>query len=211
MDGLTREYGPRDTMTSRKNAMLTTEDRRWLTGEKTYEGEHAKQQRYQRRRDIRERVYNSILDFTILFDHLEDEERERLFGEAAGRTDRGFEDRAFENGVRDALAFVLYSIGATALMTPRGRDTPAAALTERLLADGLYRAGRKDDVLVEGIDLDIDATHLPIADVLDALDAGEELSPAELGLLLETERVDTAEIQERIRAMLVDEPTNGTE
>lgn len=104
-------------MVSRENAMLTTEDRRRLTGERTYEGQHAKQQRYQRRNDVRDRVYNSILDFTIRFEDLEEDERRKVFGEV---TDDGSQwidtDEEFRDGVRGALAFLLRGVGVTTLV-----------------------------------------------------------------------------------------------
>jgi hypothetical protein len=193
-------------MSSRKNAMLTTEDRRWLTGEKAYQGEHAKQQRYQRRRDIRERVYNSILDFTLLFQHLEDAEREKLFGEvSADGTQWDIDDQEFEEGVRDALAFLLYGVGATNLMTSNDEEASGMTVAERLLTDALYRAGRCDDLLVEGVGIGIDATRLPVSNVLDDLEAGTPLSSARLRMLLESDQVDTTEIQDHIREMIIDD------
>lgn len=193
-------------MASRKNAMLTTEDRRWLTNEKTYEGEHAKQQRYQRRRDIKERVYNSILDFTILFQNLEETEREKLFGHIAGDGACEIDDPdAFEAGIADALAFLLYNIGGTSLMRTPDADTRRRAVAQRLVTDALYRAGRRDDLLVEDMSLDIDATYLPLPNVLDELEAGTPLSPARLRVLLESEQVETAEIQACVRRMIFDD------
>lgn len=186
-------------MGSRKNAMLTTEDRRWLTGEKVYEGEHAKQQRYQRRRDIRERVYNTMLDFSILFTHLEERERAKLFGGSTEERRERFSDTDLENGVRDGLAFLLYNAGVTDLMDAEGTDD---ALVDRLLNEAVSRAGRKDDVLVERVSLDIEATQLSSTDALRRLEAGEELSPTELGYLIESETIDTTEIQEQIRSVL---------
>lgn len=184
--------------------MLTTEDRRWLTGEKRYEGEHAKQQRYQRRRDIHERVYNSLLDFSILFANLEERERAKLFGADAEERLERFTDAALEEGVSDGLAFLLYNAGITERM---GAERSSDGLADRLLGEALYRAGRRDDVLVEGVALEIEATRLPGERLLDRLEAGEELSPAELRFLLELETVDTAAVQERIRAMLFDDAT----
>ena len=193
-------------MTGRKKAMLTTEDRRWLTGEKEYEGEHAKQQRYQRRRDIRERIYNSILDFTILFHHLEEEERKKLFGSiSADGTQWDVTDPALDDGIRDALAFLLYSVGATKLMTTDETDDTRRTVAERLLTDAFYEAGRREDILVENIELEIDATTLPISDLLDDLEAGNSLSPARLRVLLETNLVNTREIQDRLREMVFDD------
>lgn len=192
-------------MAGRKNAMLTTEDRRWLTGEKTYDGEHAKQQRYQRRRDIRERVYNSMLDFTILFQQLEETEREKLFGQISDDgTQWDIEDEAFEAGIRDALAFLLYNVGVTKRMST-DEALSETTVAERLATDAIYRAGRRDDFLIEGVELAISATHLPLSNVLDDLEAGTQLSPARLRILMESDRVDTTEVQECVRRMIFDE------
>lgn len=193
-------------MTSRKNAMLTTEDRRWLAGEKAYEGEHAKQQRYQRRRDIRERVYNTLLDFSILFEHLEADERRKLFGEPGARQEPLTEDRELVAGVRDAIAFLLYSTGVARAMDD-GADRETIA--EQLLTDALYQVGQEDGLLVRDVDLRIDADALSRPALLAALEAGEELSPEELRALLETDAVDTRAVQECIRATLA-ERTDAT-
>lgn len=199
-------------MASRKNAMLTTEDRRWLTGEKAYEGEHAKQQRYQRRRDIRERVYNSILDFTILFEHLEDAEREKLFGDiTVDGTRWTLDDDAFVEGVHDALAFLLYNVGVTAAMESGEPERREMTVAESVLIDALFRAGRKDDFLVEQVALDIDATQFSLTNVLADLEAGDDLSPAALRLLLESDQIETAAVQECIREMVFDDESTSVE
>ncbi|WP_137290380.1 hypothetical protein [Natronorubrum halophilum] len=190
-------------MTGRKNAMLTTEDRRWLTGEKTYEGEHAKQQRYQRRRDIRDRVYNSLLDFSILFEYLEEAEREKLFGTSGGDQQPLIEDRELSDGIRDGLAFLLYNTGITATMNSSDDHPDVAA--ERLLIDAIYQAGETDGILVEGVSLDIEAVDLSQSSLLDDLEDGNELSPREIRVLLESESIDTQEVQETIRKQVFDE------
>ena len=191
-------------MTGRKNAMLTTEDRRWLTGEKVYEGQHAKQQRYQRRRDIRERVYNSMLDFSILLEELDDEEWREICGDI---TDSGRQwqnaDEDIRAGVRDGLAFLLRTVGIATLM----RDGQASQETvpERMFTAALRRAGHRDGLLVESVSLDIDAADVGIPKLLEDLRSGESMSAGSLYLLMESEAVDTAAIQECVRDQLLDE------
>lgn len=194
-------------MESRKNAMLTTEDRRWLTGEKTYEGEHAKQQRYQRRRDIRDRVSNAILDFSILFAHLEQREREKLFGTvSSGPSQRGTDDGdSFMDGICDGLAFLLYNTGITRSMGQSSIPTSEPTAAEQFLSEALYRAGRKDDILVRNATLDIDADQVPPEQLLEKLAEGNDLSPAELRLLMESDLVDIADVQHCLRASLFED------
>lgn len=86
-----------------RKGMLTKTDREFLLGEKVYE---SKQGRYDRRQSIRERAYGSILDFELLYNQLDDEEFEKIFG----WQDRG-DDIELYNGVRYALQF-LYKVTA---------------------------------------------------------------------------------------------------
>jgi hypothetical protein len=85
----------------RKDAMLTDFQRRFLAGEHTYTGEHAAQERYQRRTAIRGRIRNSLRDFTFLFDHLDSDELLRLFDPNEYDAD---EWNAIYAGMIDALA-----------------------------------------------------------------------------------------------------------
>jgi hypothetical protein len=191
-------------MTGRKNAMLTTEDRRWLTGEKVYDGQHAKQQRYQRRRDIRGRVYNSMLDFSILLEELNDDGWREIFGDV---TDGGRQwqnaDEDLQAGVRDGLAFLLRTVGIATLM----RDEQAAQGTvpERLFTAALRRAGHRDGLLVEAASLDIEATDVGIPELLENLQSDEPISAGSLYLLMESGAVDTNVVQDCLRDHLLED------
>jgi hypothetical protein len=195
-------------MTGRKNAMLTTEDRRWLTGEKVYDGQHAKQQRYQRRRDIRKRVYNSMLDFSILFDELDDEEWREIFGDI---TDGG---RQWQNanedlqvGVRDGLAFLLRTVDIASVM--RDGQASRGTVPERLLTAALRRAGHRDGLLVESASLDVDATDVGIPELLEDLRSDEPLSAGSLYLLMESGAVDADAVQDCLRDQLFEDDSEG--
>lgn len=189
-------------MTSRKNAMLTTEDRRWLTGEKTYEGQHAKQQRYQRRNDIRERVYNSILDFTILFEELDDDERAAIFGDVIDDGRRWVDtDREFRDGIRDALAFLLRGIAVRTLLGERSTTKPRVA--GKMIELALSRAGQRDGFLVEDVELEIEATEVSVPELVGDLESGANLTPADLYFLMERGAVDSSVVQECLREGLV--------
>ncbi|QLG61246.1 response regulator [Halorarum salinum] len=159
-------------MVSRKNAMPTTEDRRWLTGEKTYDGQHAKRQRYQRRNDVRDRVYDSVLDFTILFWDLEEDERRKIFGEV---TDDGSQwvdaDEEFRDGVRDALAFLLRGIGVRTLVR-ESADESSPHVAEQFLALATARAGQREGFLVDDVELDVEGVQECLRERVLADDSG---------------------------------------
>jgi hypothetical protein len=188
-------------MTGRKNAMLTTEDRRWLRGEKVYDGQHAKQQRYQRRRDIRDRVYNSMLDFSILLDELDDDEWREIFGEVVeGGQQWQNADEDLQAGVRDGLAFLLRTVGVATLM--RDGQASQGTVPERLFTAALRRAGHRDGLIVESVALDIEATDVGIPELLEDLQSDEPLSAGSLYLLMESGAVETDVVRDCLRDQL---------
>jgi len=63
---------------TRPNSLLTDEQRQYLTGELTYEGEYARQKRYQRRTAIRKRVYHGLRD-GLLLGRIDDDDRAEIF------------------------------------------------------------------------------------------------------------------------------------
>jgi len=169
-----------------------------LTGEKTYEGQHAKQQRYQRRRDIRERVYNSMLDFTILFEEFDAEEHRKVFGEV-GPDGRQWtnDDADLRDGIRDGLAFFFYTVGIAAMM--RDDESQTTSVPEWMVESSIQRAGRKEGFLVESVELDIEASDVAVPALLDALESGEEISPAGLYHLMESGAFDADTVQDCLR------------
>lgn len=104
--------------TDRPNAMLTKAQREFVTGKKEYSGEHAKQQRYQMRTAVRQRVRDTLLDFQLLFEHMDDRERERVFevapeqGVSPNREERR-KQRALRYALADTLGFLYQGLEHT--------------------------------------------------------------------------------------------------
>lgn len=92
-------------MSKQPNGILTKADREFLSAEgEYYTGDHARQTRYQRRRDIRRRIVESILDFSFIASHLEEEERRKIF-ENPSKHGSG-DEFDFEAGVGSLLAWL---------------------------------------------------------------------------------------------------------
>lgn len=103
----------------RGRGMLSEADRNYL---RAAEGEYSRQASHERERAIRERVADSLLDFSVFFEHATPEERATMLGElpdsqegtdalvaaaavlyeAAGQRDFPFSTLA-EQGIRDAI------------------------------------------------------------------------------------------------------------
>jgi len=89
---------------SEENGFLTDTDRQFLMGEKEYSGDNAKHLRYQRRRAIAERTRQAFYDFELLFDVLDEHERDRIF-------DPPRDERVdLHHAVRDTIAFLYWAI-----------------------------------------------------------------------------------------------------
>jgi hypothetical protein len=133
----------------RPNAMLTKTQRAFLKGEKEYTGEHAKQQRYQRREAIKERVENTLLDFQLLFEAWEERGSGDLFGERPDRGDTG-------KGI-SALLALLYL------------ETYDRGQFEQLLYRGVNRGESRIHPDERLLRVDFEVSRMPSVDMEDAI------------------------------------------
>jgi hypothetical protein len=113
----------------RPRGILTPSDRDFLLGRKTDYTEHS---RKQKRNRIRRRVRNAVLDFSILYECLEDRDRKTVF-------DPDDEDReAYTRGITDMLAFL--HLGTMGYVTPfKDMLSQGVAKSEQRLAGSDYR------------------------------------------------------------------------
>jgi hypothetical protein len=124
----------------RPRGVLSKRDRRFL--QDSTEEERKNSTGRATRSEIRSRIYNSILDFKILTDELDNHDRQNVFEDAS--------DREFRQGVIAALAFLYQGI------EEQGQDfedllVPAVERAERILT----QEEMEDEVTVE---VDVDFT-----------------------------------------------------
>jgi uncharacterized protein YfkK (UPF0435 family) len=166
----------------RPRGILTPSDRDFLLGRKTDYTEHSKKQKRNR---IRRRVRNAVIDFSILFEHLEQRDRETIF-------DPKDEDRAaFTQGIIDMLAFL--HLGSMGYHTPfKEMLAEGVGTAEQRLAGSDYRmvnvefnvdpVGQIDvDEVIEKIENDEFAqlTDEELRAFVRLLSMSEEFSPSE--------------------------------
>lgn len=94
---------------SDEKGFLTKVDREFLTGEREYTGDNAKQQRYERREAIAARARQAFRDFELLFDELDEQERNRIFDVGDAFTDHEATNE-FHDALVDTLAFMYLSL-----------------------------------------------------------------------------------------------------
>jgi hypothetical protein len=113
----------------RPRGILTPSDRDFLIGRKTDYTDHSKKQKRNR---IRRRVRNAVLDFSILFEYMEERDRETVF-------DPDDEDRdAYTQGITDVLSFL--HLGTMGYHTPfKDMLSEGVGKAEQRLAGSNYR------------------------------------------------------------------------
>ena len=185
----------------RKRGILTPADRRYLRGdEELTEGSE-----YNTRRRIRERVRNSILDFAILYDHLDESDLSKIFKTDEGAW-RAWEDTELHNGLRDTLALVFREGMIEQHISPY--DTARGLPAQVLFEEAVRRVSVEKGFLVKDIgqlDEIITAERIPWPNLENSLQDGKELPNDAIRLLLEHEQVDSAAVQEQLREMIFGE------
>ncbi|AHG01215.1 hypothetical protein HALLA_02235 (plasmid) [Halostagnicola larsenii XH-48] len=113
----------------RPRGILTPSDRDFLLGRKTDYTDHSKKQKRNR---IRRRVRNAVLDFSILFEYLEERDRNTVFDPDDDERD------AYTQGITDMLAFL--HLGTMGYHTPfKDMLSEGVGKAEQRLAGSNYR------------------------------------------------------------------------
>ena len=168
----------------RSRGILTPSDREFLLGRKTDYTEHS---RKQKRNRIRQRVRNAVLDFTILFDYLEERDRELVFNPDAEHREE------YTQGITNMLGFL--HLGTMGYYTP----------FKHMLAEGVNRAEQElagSDYRMVSVEFNVDPVgNIDVDSVLEKLEderfekvTDEELR-AFVRLLTETGLVSTEEMR----------------
>ena len=175
----------------RDRGILTPSDREFLLGRKTDYTEHSKKQKRNR---IRRRLRNAILDFTILFEHLEERDRETVFNPDDDDRD------AYTRGITDMLAFL--HLGTMGYHTPfKHMLSKGVNKAEQELADSDYRMVTVDFNVDPVGRIDVDA-------VVDKLDSGafDDLTDEELRafvrLLGESDEFDATDVRSGMKRQM---------
>ena len=177
----------------RDRGILTPSDREFLLGRKTDYTEHSKKQKRNR---IRRRVRNGLLDFTILFEHLSDRDRETVFNPEDEHRD------AYTQGVIDILGFL--HLGTMGYYVP----------FKHMLAQGVNRAEQKlagSDYRMVTVEFNVDPVgQIDLDTVIEKLETGryEELTDEEIRvfvrLLSESDNFSAAATRDELQAQMDD-------
>jgi hypothetical protein len=166
----------------RGRGILTPSDREYLLGRKTDYTDHSKKQKRNR---IRRRLRNALLDFTILFECLEDRDRETVFNPDDGDRD------AYTQGITDMLAFL--HLGTMGYYTPfKDMLSEGVNKAEQELAGSNYRMVTVDFNVEPVGQIDVD-------EVIDKLEFGD------------FEKITNEELQAFVRLLAESEDFSATD
>jgi hypothetical protein len=175
----------------RERGILTPSDREFLLGRKTDYTEHSKKQKRNR---IRRRLRNAILDFSIIFEHLEDRDRETVFNPEDEARD------AYTQGVVDMLGFL--HLGTMGYHVP----------FKHMLAQGVNRAEQElagSDYRMVTVDFNVEPVgQIDVDAVIGKLEEGafDQITDEELRafvrLLAESEDFAAGSLRDGMKAQM---------
>lgn len=177
----------------RKRGVLSPADRRYLRDPESY----SRQSSYERRYSIRQRLRDSVLDFSLLFESLPPSERQAAFGVSTGFVSPE-EDvveldeeelQAGEEGVRDGVGF-LFQVA---------RDLGGSG--RRAVEDGVQRGEEATGPHTAEVSLDVETyqTARLANRARERLEGGEELTDGQVRAALERGTVDPERLAAHLR------------
>jgi hypothetical protein len=170
---------PLVTPEDRPRGILSATDREYLCGLKEYA---QPQTDANRRQDIRERVFNGLKDFALLFLFLQREEREKII-EALGQDET-------EEAISSMAAFAYLALEQD---QPRFEECLERGILMAANRDKLFRsAGRATDV-----DVSINVEYNPDPEKLvRQFEQGKNLTDAEIGVLVRNRKISEKDLEE---------------
>ena len=197
----------------RDRGFLTEADREYLLGESNVEPQSHTERKTRER--IRNRAKNCLMDFAILFKHLEDRDRKQIFDSKTNTSSAtpisfsNFSDDGLRQGMVSCIAFLLQSASGEELLSDYttlsvGGDThdEYTPIAEQMLEDAIHELAYKTEYTVHDFHLEVDAVHSPVQGILERLRSGEKVPPNELQKLLLSEIIDSDELREFIRTQV---------
>lgn len=210
---------PEPETADRPTGILSEQDRKYLLDHPDSEIEPKSEQERNIRRRIRQKCKQAILDFSILFNQLENRDREQIFPSRIRDS-----QAPIWQGMVNGLAFLFYGDGRVfqdsvwqtldSDLTVGGEHKQASEVEQSsssdpihwLVEQGITGAGNRDGYAMKDIDLDFTAEQMYPEQMTDRIKHGQDLSIEEmcyyLNRLEETGRCDTKELQEHLSSYL---------
>ncbi|QLD88285.1 hypothetical protein HWV07_04245 [Natronomonas salina] len=159
---------------------LTDVDKLFLQGGKAYD---SKQQRYERRRAIRERTREAFKDFAVLYGSLSEEERNKIFDVGESVTDQEALNE-FQDGLVDTIAFMYLSLEGESdsdAIYHRSFRVPFDTILKQGVKKGEADRQPGETLRIRiAVDFDVDVSNMEMIDAERAIDKIARLRDNEL-------------------------------
>lgn len=180
-----------DDTDERERGILSPADRRFLRDPEEY----SRQGQYERKSAIKQRVYDSILDLSLLFELLPPSQRHEIFGRSTGMGDMNFfgmfdDPQRLEHALRDGISFLYMSA-----------ENTGAGAGERLVREGVEHGEEKHGSHHAVVDIDIERQKQPVlaGRGREKMENGEALENGEIRALLESEQIPDEKVGQYLR------------
>jgi len=177
------------TDSDRKRGVLSQADRDWLQNP----DEYSRQAGYQRKRKVRQRLHNAILDFGLVTE-LDPERRREIFEleDVAAEGDGDKTDMRI--GLEVMLTFIHQLVvddGADVEKIP-GVPGHKSRSFERSLRNALEHAYLEHDLVLEQLHLEVESREVPgVADVKDRVSRGAPVDAHTVRHLIDTDEISS--------------------
>lgn len=192
----------------RDRGFLTPTDREFLKGQKEYAN---KETGAHRKADIRNRVRNAILDFELLAEELDREQRDKIFGDVIN------DDHRLHQGIESMIAFLI--LGLEAETIENAPDTQYRTNfnfpeLDWIIQGGVWEAMKEFEFFVTEVDSTTTATgwsEYQIEVLKNKFGSGNADLPTadEVGLLLRAEEIDREKLLELLEEEFSDPSDSG--
>jgi hypothetical protein len=179
-------------MSERNTGILTDSQREYLEAGADFKN-------YKKRSDLRERIHASLLDGELMFNHLPDEDRERIFdptqaphaiyqsakdgrkdkGEVKNRVDVRMESHELESSIADLVAFVYE--GLVKYRSPHDRPF------ESILQNAMHRVEKRNSWYLKDFDFKAEFDKTGHGERLERFRSGEATKQEAIALLQQGE------------------------
>lgn len=176
----------------RPRGILSQADRQFLRGEKEYNSEQSKRDARYR---IRERVKNSILDFSILYQHLDQRDRDQIFSPLSRDHEEvlGSDPEMSKESVSHMIEEGMFIAGITDCLSFFYRETQGRNISfEDMFREAVRDMEEQKGYIVNDVSLkiDIEREQPEMEDLINRLNQGDSLTKEEISAIIRSEEFD---------------------
>ncbi|ELY99459.1 hypothetical protein [Natrialba asiatica] len=205
--GLTEDFD-----LDRDRGILTPADRDFLRGEKEYSSEQSERDARYR---IRQRLMDSILDFNILVNNMDEKDREQIFESNFSKSEKPPNDEITEDDLQELVKKTMFINGiSSAIGFFYLGVTDTGSPFDEVLESGIEIGEEQRGYVVEDVNVSYDVSRkkTDIKKLVQKLETGDPLEPDELRAIVRSGDSDlNPELLDNLFSRLTDDISSEME